>query len=113
MSADEERVSQWSEVERSAAFEELMSRKRAFIVPSVAFIIAIFMGLPILASFTTILDGIVVGVVSWAYVYAFALFALAIVFCHIYVAKANRFDELAGQAKQEALHRDSREGEAG
>lgn len=111
MNIDEERPTRWSEVERSAAFKELMRRKRVFIVPSVVFIIVIFMGLPILASFTTILDGLVIGVLSWAYVYAFALFAVAIVFCHLYVAKARRFDELAKQAEQDSLQRESREGD--
>lgn len=39
-----------------------------------------------------------IGALSWTYGYAFALFVVAVVFCDLYVHKANRFDELAEQA---------------
>ena len=66
--------------------------------------------LPILSIFTDVLDGKVVGAISWAYIYAFAQFFLAWVVTFIYWRKADRWDELARRARVEASEREGSEG---
>ena len=90
------------ELEETASFRELMRRKRAFLVPTVVFVILFFIMLPVLSIFTTALNGKVVGAISWAYLYAFAQFFLAWIVTFIYWRKANRWDELARRAREEA-----------
>lgn len=92
----------YSEVAQTAFFKELMRRKRAFLVPTVVFVLLFFIMLPILSIFTDVLDGKVVGAISWAYLYAFAQFFLAWIVAFLYWREANRWDELARKAREEA-----------
>src|SRR5215203_5676468 len=91
----------------TTAFKELMRQKRAFLIPTVVFF---FIMLPILSIFTDVLDGKVVGAISWAYLYAFAQFFLAWVVTFVYWRKADRWDELARRAREEASEREGSEG---
>ena len=95
----------YSEVEQTEAFGELVRRKRAFLVPTVVFVLLFFITLPILSIFTDALDGKVIGAISWAYLYAFAQFFLAWIVTFVYWRKANRWDELARKAREEASER--------
>ena len=97
---------EYSEIAGSTAFKELVRRKRAFLVPTVVFVFLFFIPLPILSIFTDVLDGKVVGSISWAYLYAFAQFFLAWVVTFVYWRKAGRWDELAGEAREEASGRE-------
>lgn len=92
----------YSEVAQTASFSELMRRKRAFLVPTVVFVLLFFIMLPILSIFTDVLDGKVVGAISWAYLYAFAQFFLAWIVAFLYWREANRWDALARKAREEA-----------
>lgn len=93
-------------VEETESFRELVRQKRAFLVPTVIFTILFFILLPILTIFTTVLNGRVVGTITWAYLYAFAQFFLAWIVTFIYWRKADRFDELARKAKEEASEKE-------
>ena len=92
----------YSEIAGSTAFKELVRRKRAFLVPTIVLVFLFFIPLPILSIFTDVLDGKVIGAISWAYLYAFAQFFLAWVVTFVYWRKANRWDELAREAREEA-----------
>ena len=100
----------YSEIAEAPAFKELVSRKRAFLVPTVIFVLLFFIMLPILSIFTDVLDGKAIGAISWAYVYAFAQFFLAWVVTFVYWRKADRWDELARRAREEASEREDFEG---
>jgi uncharacterized membrane protein (DUF485 family) len=100
----------YSEIAEAPAFKELVSRKRAFLVPTVIFVLLFFIMLPILSIFTDVLDGKAIGAISWAYVYAFAQFFLAWVVTFVYWRKADRWDELASKAREEASEREGSEG---
>jgi uncharacterized membrane protein (DUF485 family) len=100
----------YSEITEATAFKELVSRKRAFLVPTVIFVLLFFIMLPILSIFTDVLDGKAIGAISWAYVYAFAQFFLAWVVTFVYWRKADRWDELARRAREEASEREGSEG---
>ena len=95
----------YSEIAEATAFKELVSRKRAFLVPTVIFVLLFFIMLPILSIFTDVLDGKVIGAISWAYLYAFAQFFLAWIVTFLYWRKANRWDELARKAREEVSER--------
>ncbi len=91
----------YSEIAEATAFKELVSRKRAFLVPTVIFVLLFFIMLPILSIFIDVLDGKVIGAISWAYLYAFAQFFLAWVVTFLYWREANRWNELARKAREE------------
>ena len=104
------RRSEYSGMVETTAFKELVRQKRAFLIPTVVFVVLFFIMLPILSIFTDVLDGKVVGAISWAYLYAFAQFFLAWVVTFVYWRKADRWDELARRAREEASEREGSEG---
>jgi uncharacterized membrane protein (DUF485 family) len=93
---------EWIRIERTSAFKELVRSKKAFIVPATIFFFVFYFGLPVLAGFTTVLDGYAIGSITWAYVYAFAQFAMTWILMHLYVSRANRWDDLVDRARDEA-----------
>lgn len=97
MSKEEE----WIRVERTSAFQELTRGKKAFIVPATIFFMIFYFGLPVLAAFTTVLNVKIVGSLTLAYVYALAQFAMTWILMHIYVSRANKWDELVDRARSE------------
>ncbi|CAA9442856.1 MAG: hypothetical protein AVDCRST_MAG28-681 [uncultured Rubrobacteraceae bacterium] len=96
------RGKEWDRVARTPAFEDLMRRKKAFLVPAVIFFLVFYMSLPVLAGFTTVLDGPAVGEMTWAYVFAFVQFPMVWILCHLYRNRANKWDGLVDKARQEA-----------
>ncbi len=97
-----ERQDEWVRVERTSAFKELISAKRAFIIPATIFFMVFYFGLPFLAAFTTVLNVKVIGSLTLAYVYALAQFAMTWILMHLYVSRANKWDDLVDRARQEA-----------
>lgn len=93
---------EWNRVARTSAFHDLMEKKKAFIIPATIFFLVFYFGLPILAAYTTILNFNVVGSITGAYVYAFAQFAMTWILMHMYVSRANRWDDIVDRARQEA-----------
>lgn len=93
---------EWNRVARTPAFEDLMRRKKAFLVPAVIFFLVFYMSLPVLAGFTTLLDGPALGEMTWAYVFAFAQFPMVWILCHLYRNRANKWDGLIDRARREA-----------
>lgn len=92
---------EWGRVMQSRSFQELIRQKRAFILPATIFFFVFYMILPILTAYTTVLNGKVIGVINWAHIYAFAQFIMTWGLCHIYMSKANYYDELVTKVKQE------------
>lgn len=97
-----ERGEHWERVARTSAFQELMQRKKKFIIPATIFFLVFYLGLPVLAGFTTILNATVVGALTWAYVYAFAQFAMTWTVLHLYVSQANKWDDIVDGVRREA-----------
>jgi uncharacterized membrane protein (DUF485 family) len=96
------REEEWVRVERTQAFKELIRQKKAFIIPATIFFVIFYFGLPVLTGFTTLLDVQVVGSISLAYLYAFAQFAMTWILMHLYLSRANRWDELVERARRQA-----------
>ncbi|HET7478666.1 MAG TPA: DUF485 domain-containing protein [Rubrobacteraceae bacterium] len=97
-----DRNDEWVRVERTEAFKELIRSKRAFIIPATIFFFVFYFGLPFLAAFTTVLDVKVLGSLNLAYLYAFAQFAMTWILMHLYVSRANKWDDLVDRARREA-----------
>jgi uncharacterized membrane protein (DUF485 family) len=93
---------EWERVEQTSAFQELMQKKKAFLIPTVIFFLVFYMVMPVLGEFTTVLDGQAIGAITWAYVYGFAQFAMTLILCHLYRNQANKWDTLVKEARQEA-----------
>jgi uncharacterized membrane protein (DUF485 family) len=97
--------SEYSGIAETEAFKELVRRKRAFLIPTVVFVLLFFIMLPILSIFTDVLDSKVIGAITWAYLYAFAQFLLAWIVTFLYWRKSKRWDELARKARKEVSER--------
>ncbi len=100
--ASTRRRKEWDRVAQTSAFEDLMRRKKAFLVPAVIFFLVFYMSLPVLAGFTTLLDGPAIGEMTWAYVFAFAQFPMVWILVHLYRNRANKWDGLIDKARREA-----------
>jgi uncharacterized membrane protein (DUF485 family) len=96
----------WAAAERSPEFQELVRKKRAFVVPATIFFLAWYFGFVILAGYAPdfmgrefLTDGLTVG-----YVLALSQFVMTWVLGAWYLRKADReFDPLAERAAAVAL----------
>jgi uncharacterized membrane protein (DUF485 family) len=89
------------QIANSSKFKQLMSQKKKFLIPLTVFFLLFYFMLPILTSYTTILNKPAIGSISWTWVYAFAQFIMTWVLSMIYVRKAMKFDELAADIVEE------------
>ena len=105
---DSHRNDEWVAVERTSAFQEYSRKRKAFLIPATIFFLLFFMGLPLLAAFTTVLNGKAVGPLTWAYIYGIAQFAMTWILMHVYVSQANKWDDLVEQARQEVAEGEGR-----
>ncbi|MEK4823156.1 DUF485 domain-containing protein [Niallia sp. FSL W8-0951] len=89
------------QIANSSKFKQLMSQKKKFLIPLTVFFLLFYFMLPILTSYTTILNKPAIGSITWTWVYAFAQFIMTWVLSMIYVRKAMKFDELATDIVEE------------
>jgi len=90
----------WEEIERSDAFQELVRKRKAFVLPGTIFFLAWYMGFILLTAYAEdfmaerISEGLTVG-----YVLALTQFLMVLVLGLLYLRKsANVFDPLAEKA---------------
>ncbi|MEH7440388.1 DUF485 domain-containing protein [Neobacillus drentensis] len=93
--------SDYSSIVQSSSFQTLLSEKKKFIIPITIFFFCFYFALPILTSYTTVLNHKFIGSITWAWVFAFLQFVMTWVLCMLYSKKAARFDELAAQVVEE------------
>ncbi len=99
---------EWVRVERTSAFQEYSRKRKAFLIPATIFFLLFFFGLPLLAAFTTVLNGKAVGPLTWAYIYGIAQFFMTWILMHIYVNQANKWDDLVERARHEVAEGEGR-----
>jgi uncharacterized membrane protein (DUF485 family) len=95
----------WKAIERSPEFQEMIKRKKAFVIPATLFFLAWYFGFIVLAGYAPdfmgrefITDGLTVG-----YALAFSQFIMTWVLGWMYLRRADRiFDPLAARARQAA-----------
>jgi uncharacterized membrane protein (DUF485 family) len=96
----------WEAAENSSEFRELVTRKKAFVIPATIFFLAWYFGFIILAGYAPdfmgeefLVDGLTVG-----YVLAFTQFIMTWGLAAWYLRKSDReFDPLAARAAERAL----------
>lgn len=96
----------WVAAERSPEFQELVKKRRAFVLPATAFFLTWYFGFIILAGYAPdfmgrkfLTDGVTVG-----YVFALSQFVMTWVLGWLYVRRATRvFDPLAARAAEVAV----------
>lgn len=93
----------WSQVANSREFRNLLGSKKKFIIPNVIFFMVFYFTLPISTSYFTFLNEKVIGSLNWAYLFAFAQFAMTWILALVYAKRANRFDEMVEGVKQQAM----------
>ncbi|ETT86334.1 DUF485 domain-containing protein [Viridibacillus sp. FSL R5-0477] len=82
-------------IAESQDFKKLVKKKNSFIVPVSIFFILFYFTLPVLTSFTTVLNVKVIGDITMVWIFAFAQFIMTWILCMTYVSKANKFDKEA------------------
>ncbi|MGV3467222.1 MAG: DUF485 domain-containing protein [Heyndrickxia sp.] len=86
-------------------FKELVSNKKKFIISCSIFFLVFYFALPVLTSYSTILNKKAFGEISWAWVFAFLQFIMTWVLCTMYVKKAATFDKLADEVISENINK--------
>ncbi len=85
----------YTAVASSADFQKLLQAKKRFIIPMSLFFFCFYIALPLMTSYSKILNTPVLGAITWAWVFAFAQFIMTWALCMIYSKKATAFDEMA------------------
>ena len=80
------------------ALEDIAARRIKLALTSAVAVCAIFFPLPILGQFTGALDGLAFGGLTWAWVYSFLQFAVAILAAARYAARAADLDTDTAEA---------------
>lgn len=82
-------------------FHQLMREKNRFILPAIIFSLVFYFTLPVMTSYSTILNTPAIGDLTWAWLFAFSQFVMTWTLCVLYSRRARKFDELVRQLKQE------------
>lgn len=92
----------YSAIAKSPKFQALLKQKRKFILPLTVFFFVFYFLLPILTSYSKVLNHSAIGPISWAWVFAFSQFIMTWVLCIWYSKRAAAFDRMAAEVKREA-----------
>src|SRR5256885_13930464 len=98
------RASAWEALAASPEFRRLITAKRNFIIPAVAFFLVYYFALPLGNGFApSLMNTKVIGNINLAYLFALSEFVMAWILAAIYIPRANRvFDPLAAAARRPA-----------
>lgn len=95
--------SKYEKVVESKKFSDLISRKKKFIVPCTVFFLVFYFILPILTSYSTILNTTAIGDITWAWVFAIGQFIMTWTLLTIYMKKSAIFDKLAQEVIEDEI----------
>ncbi|WCK55783.1 DUF485 domain-containing protein [Aneurinibacillus sp. Ricciae_BoGa-3] len=91
----------YSAIVRSGKFRELMAAKKKFIIPLCIFYFVFYFALPIMTSYSKVLNTPAFGPITWAWVFAFAQFIMTWSLCSLYTKKAAGFDKIVEDIVEE------------
>ncbi|MGW0002641.1 DUF485 domain-containing protein [Nocardia grenadensis] len=83
--------------EANSGLDDLARERARLVFRLSAVVLLLFFPLPVLGGFTSVLDTVVVGGVTVAWVYAFFQFAVAIVVARYYMARAAALESRVAQ----------------
>ncbi|WP_431026762.1 DUF485 domain-containing protein [Lysinibacillus sp. LZ02] len=101
MSKKHKPIVDYDRIAEQESFKQLSKKKNAFLWTLTVIFLGAYMLLPVLTSYTDILHQKAVGDVTWVWFYSFGLFVMTWGLCHLYVARANKFDRQAKEIIQE------------
>ncbi|MBE1445068.1 DUF485 domain-containing protein [Paenibacillus sp. OAS669] len=84
----------YSRIANSPRFKALIARKKRFLVPMSIFFFAYYFALPLLTSYSKVLNAPAFGSVSWAWVFAFSQFIMTWALCIAYSRKSSQYDAM-------------------
>lgn len=90
----------FEKVSNSQEFRGLMKAKKRFLIPLTIMFLSLYFLLPILTSYTTILNKPAIGSISWTWIYSIGLFIMTWILCMVYVKKAGQYDQTAQEIIQ-------------
>lgn len=93
MTQKENKPLNYEEIVQKPKFKKLMENKKKFILPFTIFFLVFYFTLPILTSYSTILNKPAIGDISWVWVFAIAQFVMTWTLSVIYVRRFSRFDK--------------------
>ncbi|MEK4030057.1 MULTISPECIES: DUF485 domain-containing protein [Bacillaceae] len=85
----------YESIAESPKFKQMVKSKTKFLVPLSIFFLLFYFSLPLLTSYSTILNKPAIGSISWVWIFAFAQFIMTWALSMIYVKKANQFDQMS------------------
>lgn len=83
----------YAAIAASPEFKSLVRKKNKFLFPVTVFFLLFYFTLPLLTSFSTVLNKPAIGDISWVWIFALAQFIMTWALCMVYVKKANKFDK--------------------
>lgn len=83
----------YREIAQMASFKSLVKKKKKFLFSTTILFLIAYITLPVLTSFTSVLEHRVVGKITWVWVYSLSLFVMTIVLCEVYKYRAGKFDK--------------------
>ncbi|KIL80787.1 DUF485 domain-containing protein [Bacillus badius] len=87
----------YENIASSPKFIQMVKSKNKFLVPLSVFFLLFYFSLPLLTSYSNILNKPALGPISWVWIFAFAQFIMTWSLSMIYVRKANQFDQLSDE----------------
>ena len=94
-------IPDFQQIENSAGFRDLMRRKKRFLIPTTILFLGLYLLFNIVISCTNWLDATFIGDITWAWVFAFSLFAMTWILVTVYMKRAEKFDEMAKDTLKE------------
>ena len=85
----------YTQIVQSSEFKQLLQAKKRFIIPMTIFFFTFYFILPIMTSYSKILNTPAIGEITWAWVFGFAQFVMTWTLCILYSQKAQSFDKLS------------------
>lgn len=87
----------YSQILQSDSFQNLLSEKRRFIVPISIFFMAFFFALPIMTSYSKVLNQEAFGGINWAWIFAAGQFIMTWTLVTVYSSRAKKFDRMVDE----------------
>lgn len=78
---------------KSKEFKAMIKKRQTFLFSTTFIFLALYISLPILTSFTSVLDQKVYGEITLVWIYALSLFAMTIILCSFYISQAKKHDK--------------------
>ncbi|MFS0750858.1 DUF485 domain-containing protein [Oceanobacillus sp. 1P07AA] len=101
--SDYNKKTDFKKVANSRKFKDLINQRKKFIIPLTIFFLTFYFALPIMTSYSTILNRTAIGDISWAWIFAFAQFVMTWVLCIVYVKRSAKFDKQIDEIIEEEI----------